>query len=391
MKKLSKVTVPKVYAIVAIIISLLCIGGYFSYAMFTVTKEKGKAISIEIGDFNYSISGVGVTNGRVSVPANGEASFTLIVSSLNKTVSRYQLYYLNNSNVDVYYDPAFGKPNSTLGTQIDSKPFDIELYIVNHSNSTQTVTFGIQGGFENNAVVLESGRTAVSKVNSFNVSSRTVTGGSITVSDTATAGKTLNFTTNPNSGFTYYGATVRDSSGATLMTLDSNTTSFKMPAQTVTISPKWKHDDQIVFALDSSDDGAWSQKKQEGASSAAQWQTDRHYLYFFGSDGLSRVVAWSNKAYDLTHYATYRAQGYQSGASANLTFSTAVATTNSSFISDLTSNKTSLVAPGNDTWFTIDLNITNLTGNYYLAYEVLSSVSYAAPFGNATLIGRVYE
>ena len=68
---------------VAIIISLLCIGGYFSYAMFTVTKEKGKAISIEIGDFNYSISGVGVTNGRVSVPANGEASFTLIVSSLN--------------------------------------------------------------------------------------------------------------------------------------------------------------------------------------------------------------------------------------------------------------------------------------------------------------------
>ena len=39
MKKLSKVTVPKVYAIVAIIISLLCIGGYFSYAMFTVTNE----------------------------------------------------------------------------------------------------------------------------------------------------------------------------------------------------------------------------------------------------------------------------------------------------------------------------------------------------------------
>ena len=55
---------------------------------------------------------------------------------------------------------------------------------------------------------------------------RTVTGGSITVSDTATAGKTLNFTTNPNSSFTYYGATVRDSSGATLMTLDSNTDKF---------------------------------------------------------------------------------------------------------------------------------------------------------------------
>ena len=34
-----------------------------------------------------------------------------------------------------------------------------------------------------------------------------------------------------------------------------------MPCSNGNDIAKWKHDDQIVFALDSSDDGAWSPKE----------------------------------------------------------------------------------------------------------------------------------
>ena len=47
MKKiLLETSFSKIYMIVMIIITLLILGGYFSYAMLTVTKEKENAISI---------------------------------------------------------------------------------------------------------------------------------------------------------------------------------------------------------------------------------------------------------------------------------------------------------------------------------------------------------
>ena len=45
----------KIYMIVMIIVTLLILGGYFSYAMFTVTKEKSNAISIVTGNLDYKL------------------------------------------------------------------------------------------------------------------------------------------------------------------------------------------------------------------------------------------------------------------------------------------------------------------------------------------------
>ena len=45
----------KIYMIGMILITLLVVGGYFSYAMFTVTKEKRNAISIVTGNLTYKL------------------------------------------------------------------------------------------------------------------------------------------------------------------------------------------------------------------------------------------------------------------------------------------------------------------------------------------------
>ena len=46
----------KIYMIVMIIITLLIVGGYFSYAMFTVSKEKSNAIRIVTGNLIYKLT-----------------------------------------------------------------------------------------------------------------------------------------------------------------------------------------------------------------------------------------------------------------------------------------------------------------------------------------------
>ena len=387
MKKILQMKVSKIYVLVAILISVLCFTGYFSYAIFTVSKEKEEALSMVIGEINYTISGSGVSNNRVTVAGGGSQTITLTVTSQNEFETRYQLYYLNNSNVKVYYVNDNADPFGTIG--INSSTKTIKIVIKNNSSSSLTITLGIQGGYLNNSLILESGRTAVNEIANFSVTTRSVTGGNVTVASNATVGTTVTFTTSPSSGFSYYGATIRNSSGGTLMTLDSNTRSFTMPSENVVVSPKWKYADKVVFAIDSSDDGAWSQRKQEGASAYASWQSSRHYIHFGGS-GQSRVVAYSNKTYDLTHYQTYRAQAYHADATGKVSFTAGVSTTNTPFLRDVP-DKILIAPPGNNTWVTINVDIPTFSGNYYLGFEVYSPSSYQAPFGYATLIGKVYE
>ena len=387
MKKLFQIKVSKIYAIIAIAVSLLCLVGYFSYAMFTVSKTKENALSIVTGGLNYTITGTGVTSNRITTTAGSTKSVTLTVTSQNDIDSKYQLYYQNNSNVEVYYLESNEDP---FGTIEANGSIQITILIKNKASSSQTITLGVQGGYPSNELTLESGRTAVDDIGTFSITKRSVTGGTVTVSSSAQVGSTVTFTTSASSGFSYYGATIRDSSGSTLMTLNSSTKSFTMPSENVVVSPKWKYADKNIFQLDVQDDGAWTQARQEGVSSYASWQPSRHYVHCGGSSGLSRVTTYSNKTYDLTHYATYRVAAYESGTTSNITFIVGVSKTNTEFLRDV-STKTQKIAPGNDIWATIDYDITNLTGSYYLGFEIFSSVSYAAPFGSANLIGRVYE
>ena len=59
-KLLLETSFSKIYMIVMILITLLILGGYFSYAMFTVSKEKGNAISIVTGNLTYKLEVDGI-------------------------------------------------------------------------------------------------------------------------------------------------------------------------------------------------------------------------------------------------------------------------------------------------------------------------------------------
>ena len=81
-KLLLETSFSKIYMLGVILISLLVIGGYFSYAMFTVSKEKNNAISIVTGSLTYELLVDGTKSTTLTVPANTTKEFTITLKSL---------------------------------------------------------------------------------------------------------------------------------------------------------------------------------------------------------------------------------------------------------------------------------------------------------------------
>ena len=94
-KLLLETSFSKIYIIVMILISILLIGGYFSYAMFTVSKEKSNAISIVTGNLDYKLEVDGIVSNKLVVESNSSKEFIITLSNPNNRIARFNFYYLN--------------------------------------------------------------------------------------------------------------------------------------------------------------------------------------------------------------------------------------------------------------------------------------------------------
>ena len=104
MKKiLFETSLSKIYIIGVILISLLIIGGYFSYAMFTITKEKNNAISIETGSLDYKLTVDGAEVNVLTIPAGTIRNFEVELSNPNDRVARFNLSYKEVEGVELGY------------------------------------------------------------------------------------------------------------------------------------------------------------------------------------------------------------------------------------------------------------------------------------------------
>ena len=92
-KELMKTDISKFYILGVGLISLLLIGGFFSYAMFTVNKEKSNAISIVTGNLIYKLEVDGEEGDTLTVPANSSKEFIITLSNPNNRIARFNFYY----------------------------------------------------------------------------------------------------------------------------------------------------------------------------------------------------------------------------------------------------------------------------------------------------------
>ena len=162
-KLLLETSFSKIYMIVMIIITLLILGGYFSYAMFTVTKEKENAISIVTGNLTYELLVDGEESNALTVPSNTVKDFTITLSNPNNIKARFNFYYLGYlpSNTKVGYIT-----EEETNILPDEKGINLEkvdttgssnsyiIRVINNSGSSVTINLGVNVGLDYNDLSL---------------------------------------------------------------------------------------------------------------------------------------------------------------------------------------------------------------------------------------------
>ena len=176
MKKiLLETSFSKIYMIVMIIITLLILGGYFSYAMFTVTKEKENAISIVTGNLTYELKVDGEEGNTLTVPSNSRKDFIVTLSNPNNRVGRFNFYYEESlpDGVDIGYIEKEGVNTPPSSTGINLEKVDTtgssNTYVVRVSNTTESeisIELGVSVGLDYNDLELPDNGHLLRKITS---------------------------------------------------------------------------------------------------------------------------------------------------------------------------------------------------------------------------------
>ena len=165
MKKLLSFSFSKIYIIAMILISLLVVGGYFSYAMFTVSKERSNAISIVTGNLIYDLTVDGEDKESLVIPANTTMEFTVVLSNPNNRIARFNFYYLGNlpDGVSAGYivEEYFNIPPEEVGINLERNGTSgssntYKIKITNANNNSVTINLGVSVGLDYNDLTLPS-------------------------------------------------------------------------------------------------------------------------------------------------------------------------------------------------------------------------------------------
>ena len=164
-KEFMKADISKFYILGVGVICLLLVGAYFSYAMFTVSKEKSNAISIVTGNLTYKLLVDGEEGNTLTVPEGTTKEFIITLSNPNNRVARFNFYYIGDlqDGVTVGYVPVKG-----VSTPPDEKGINLEISGTSGSSSTYriqvknsfdseiTITLGVGVGLDYNDLSLPS-------------------------------------------------------------------------------------------------------------------------------------------------------------------------------------------------------------------------------------------
>ena len=157
--------ISKIYMICVILIAFLLLTSYFSYAMFTVSKEKSNAISIVTGTLSYVLKIDGVSTDKLVVGPKEEKTFTITLSNPNERMARFNFYYLNNlpsgvfagyKIIDNYNTPPIDTGVNLEKVNTISSSQTYQIVLANHTEEEQIINLGVSVGLDYNNLSLPS-------------------------------------------------------------------------------------------------------------------------------------------------------------------------------------------------------------------------------------------
>ena len=162
--------ISKIYILGTILISLLLLGSYFSYAMFTVTKEKSNAISIITGTLSYDLKVDDVSTDKLVIGPKESKTFTVTLSNPNNRVARFNFYYLGDLpvgvNVGWLEESGYDLLPEEIGINVaESDVNSYKIIVSNATDSNFTLTLGVEVGLDYNDLTLPDNGNLFIKIN----------------------------------------------------------------------------------------------------------------------------------------------------------------------------------------------------------------------------------
>ncbi len=147
-----------IYFSLLILFIFLISTAYYSYAFFTHQIEEHGKLNLVVGTLDYQLESSDLVNHQVIIPASTTKEIVITVTSLNTIGSEYELFYEIENN-SAQFDIGYTSNTTDLPTgEIEaSGKKKITIYIRNYSNQDQTITFGVEGGFQNHDLALKKG------------------------------------------------------------------------------------------------------------------------------------------------------------------------------------------------------------------------------------------
>ena len=149
----------------------MLLGGYFSYAVFTVNNEAKGSLNIVTGNLNSLIESSDLNKQKsITVNADETKTVTIVHKNPNGVAAKFNLYYSTSSNnINIGYLTSGDAAPTTSGYVLakngeanDSKT--IYVRITNTGDAPATITFASSAGLQNKTLAFPSGKSAIAEM-----------------------------------------------------------------------------------------------------------------------------------------------------------------------------------------------------------------------------------
>lgn len=145
MKNINKVQ--RIYFIfLAIILVIVCFSFGKTYSKFIYTSSSNRVAEIFVNKLSYKFTINNKKTNEITIPS-GNSVLNISMTSLNEKENYFKLFYKENKNITVFL-----LKGNVSGKISNNEINNIKLFVINKSDSEETLIFDVQSGYITNTL-----------------------------------------------------------------------------------------------------------------------------------------------------------------------------------------------------------------------------------------------
>lgn len=145
MKNINKVQ--RIYFIsLAIILVIVCFSFGKTYSKFIYTSSSNRVAEIFVNKLSYKFTINNKETNEITIPS-GNSVLNISMTSLNEKENYFKLFYKENKNITVFL-----LKGNVSGKISNNEINNIKLFVINRSDSEETLIFDVQSGYITNTL-----------------------------------------------------------------------------------------------------------------------------------------------------------------------------------------------------------------------------------------------